>query len=248
VQYMAPEEQPILPVETVRDLGVVCGSDGGFTAHVNVTVKKARQKMGLILHMFATRSQECMLTLWRSLVIPVTEYASQVWHPVAVGDIQRMEALQRTFTSKIATVRHLNYYERLRALGLYSLERRRERYMIIYTWKMIEDLVPNVGVAVRNHARLGRMCRVAYADNRARAVVRNVKNSFITVRGPQLYNSLPKSVRELSDVTVDVFKKHLDAFLTSLPDEPPVPGYHRRALSNSVVDQMALMRADGRHW
>ena len=248
VQYTAPEDQPITPVETVRDLGVISNCDGGFDEHVTMTIKKARQKMGLIFRMFDTRSEKCMMTLWRSLIIPVTEYASQVWHPVTVRDIQRMEALQRTFTSKIDNMQRLNYYERLKALGLYSLERRRERYLVIYTWKMLENLVPNVGVTMRSHIRLGRLCHVPYANNRARAMVRNLKNSFITVRGPQLFNSLPKSVRELSRVSVDTFKNNLDTFLRSLPDEPPIPGYHRRAVSNSVMDQAALLRMDGFHW
>ena len=35
------------------------------------------------------------------------------------------------------------YHERLKSLGLYSLQRRRERYCIIYIWKIIEGLAPN---------------------------------------------------------------------------------------------------------
>ena len=38
----------------------------------------------------------------------------------------------------------LSYNERLKALKLYSLQRRRERYCIIYVWKVLEGLVPNV--------------------------------------------------------------------------------------------------------
>ena len=35
-------------------------------------------------------------------------------------------------THKITEVQHLNYWERLNELKLYSLQRRRERYIIIY--------------------------------------------------------------------------------------------------------------------
>ena len=41
-----------------------------------------------------------------------------------------------TFTYKITEVQHLNYWERLRELKLYSLQRRRERYIIIHIWKI----------------------------------------------------------------------------------------------------------------
>ena len=131
---------------------------------------------------------------------------------------------------------------------MYSIHRRRERYLIIYTWKILENMVPNVGMQCRAHPRLGRLCGVPYANHRARAAIRNLKNSFISVTGAKLFNTLPKNVRDLSNVNVDTFKRQLDKFLQDLPDEPPIPGYHRRALSNSVVDQVALMRADGRHW
>ena len=38
-----------------------------------------------------------------------------------------IEAIERTFTYKITEVQHLNYWERLLELKLYSLQRRRER-------------------------------------------------------------------------------------------------------------------------
>jgi hypothetical protein len=37
----------------------------------------------------------------------------------------------------------LNYWDRLKHLGLYSLEKKRERYIILYTLKMITGLAPN---------------------------------------------------------------------------------------------------------
>ena len=45
---------------------------------------------------------------------------------------QAIEAIQQTFTYKITEVHHLNYWERLQELKFYSLQRRRERYIIIY--------------------------------------------------------------------------------------------------------------------
>jgi hypothetical protein len=39
---------------------------------------------------------------------------------------------------------NLNYWERLKHLALYSLEERRERYIIQYTWKVLTGLAPNL--------------------------------------------------------------------------------------------------------
>ena len=50
---------------------------------------------------------------------------------------------------------------------------------------------------------------------------------------------MPKEIRNISGVSTDTFKKHLDNWLAKLPDEPGFPGYRtqRRANSNSILDQ-----------
>ena len=53
----------------------------------------------------------------------------------------------------------LSYSERLTVLNLYSLQRRRPRYIIIYVWNILEGLVPNIfppGTKESDHR--GRTC------------------------------------------------------------------------------------------
>ena len=40
----------------------------------------------------------------------------------------------------------LDYWLRLKLLRLYSVERRRERFMIVYLFKMLHGFVPNIGM------------------------------------------------------------------------------------------------------
>ena len=107
-----------------------------FTLHIRNILKKARDKIGWVLRMFQSRKLSLMLTLLKSLVIPLLEYCCQLWNSWRAKDIQAIEAIQRTFTYKIIEVQHLNYWGRMHELKLYSLHRRRERYIIIYIWKM----------------------------------------------------------------------------------------------------------------
>ena len=83
--------------------------------------------MGLVLRVFQSREPSHMLILLKSLVIPLLEYCCQLWNPWKAKDIQAIEAIQRTFTYKITEIQHLNYWERLHELKLYTLQRRRER-------------------------------------------------------------------------------------------------------------------------
>ena len=121
-----------------------------FTLHIRYIVKKASEKIGWVLRLFQSRKRSLMLTLLKSLVIPLLEYCCQLWNPWKAKDIQAIEAIQRTFTCKITEVHHLNYWERLHELKSYSLQRGRERYIIIYIWKITQHMVPNIDGTVRH--------------------------------------------------------------------------------------------------
>ena len=84
-----------------------------------------------------------MLALFKSIVLSRLDYGSQLWSPFLIKHITQLEKIQRSFTKHITGVNDMPYHERLKSLRLYSLQRRRERYCIIYIWKIIESLAPN---------------------------------------------------------------------------------------------------------
>ena len=55
----------------------------------------------------------------------------------------------------------------------------------------------------------------------------------------RLFNALPYELQNLTDVETDMFKKHLDNWLRTIPDTPKIDGYGASvpAVSNSIVDQ-----------
>ena len=55
----------------------------------------------------------------------ILECCCQLWNSWKAKDIQAIEAIQRKSIYKITEVQHLNYWERLHELKLYSLQRRR---------------------------------------------------------------------------------------------------------------------------
>ena len=78
-----------------------------------------------------------MLTLYKSLVRPILEYFSPVWSPFLRKDIDKLERVQRRVTKMMASVRHLPYNQRLKALNIPSLEHRRLRFDVIALYKII---------------------------------------------------------------------------------------------------------------
>ena len=124
---------------------------------------------------------------------------------------------------------------------MYSQERRRERYQIIYVWKVTQLLVSEYTLQFHHSPRHGRLVELLPVANGAPAAVRQTQEASLKVRGAKLFNLLPQEVRNLDNVTVDMFKSNLDSWLGSVPDQPTIPGRQRAASSNSLLDQVILL-------
>ena len=98
----------------------------------------------MLFRTFSTHEREPMIKLYNTYIKSKLEYCCIVWSPMQQSLICELEKIQKTFTKKIRGMEELNYHQRLKSLGMYSLERRRERYMIIYGWQQLEGLKENV--------------------------------------------------------------------------------------------------------
>ena len=75
----------------------------------------------------------------------------------------------------------------------------------------------------------------------APSVVRNARERTLGVRGAMVFNLLPEKLRSMNTDHVEVFKNHLDVFLTSIPDQPPTTGLGRPAESNNLQHQLPIL-------
>ena len=73
------------------------------------------------------------------------------------------------------------------------------------------------------------------------AKVRSARERSLSVHGAKLFNLLPQHLRDENSGSFELFKNHLDHFLSTVPDQPTVSGLVRAASSNSLVDQIPLM-------
>ena len=79
--------------------------------------------------------------------------------PVDGAGILSLEKLQYDFFKKIPELRGLNYWECLSNMNMLSMQRRLERYRIIYSWKVIEKLAPNCGISQIEGSEVSRLGR-----------------------------------------------------------------------------------------
>ena len=245
--YKNSNNDVIKPTSTVKDLGVTLSNDLSFQQHIQNVVQKCNNVSSWILRTFKTREPLPLLTLYKSLIIPHLDYCSQLWIPYKQQEISQLEQIQRSFTSKITNTYDLNYLDRLDKFHLCSLERRRERYLILYIWKIIENLVdnPNNKIVAYHHIRLGRLIGIPPWSNQTSSTrVSNIKHNFFTKKGPRLFNLLPIEIRNMSETNFNAFKRAVDKFLSHIPDHPNVGSVpnQREVANNSLESWIPCIR------
>ena len=142
--YADSNKNDIIVTKSVKDLGIYLSHDLTFQTQIIDLHKRTSQLCGWVLRTFISRNFFLMLQLFKSLILSRLDFGSQLWSPHKLFLISKVEKVQRSFTKHIDGMQHLSYPERLKALKLYSLQRRRDRYIIIYAWKIAEKLVPNM--------------------------------------------------------------------------------------------------------
>ena len=138
-----------------------------------------------------------------ALVIAIIEYESIIWSPHKKCDINSIEAIQRSFISKLDGLKDKNHHERLKCLKLYSLERRRDRYDILYAYKILKRTVPNVCLQFKWSSRRGRSLVPPPVTKNSSDHAKTVRNSSYRSRVTRLFNSLPTVLRNITDTNMD---------------------------------------------
>lgn len=131
--------------EAVRDLGVIIDSQLRFDAQVDEVVRKASKLNGFVMRMCKNfYLLDPIMSLFNQLVRPILEYCTPAWNPFYGTYVDRIEAVQHSFTRYIYRKFHYPYEEydqRLLRLGMKSLERRREEADVLFLHKLTHSSV-----------------------------------------------------------------------------------------------------------
>ena len=229
--------------------------DLSFEHHIRTIANKGIKMAGWILRTFNTRRPNVLLTLLKQLIYPTIEYNSILWNPTDPDLIDLLESVQNNFLKRIEcqTLKpSSDYWDRLATFKLYSLQRRRERYRIIYTWKIIHNFYPNPGhltdAEFPDHTDYPNPGITIHISNSNEITVRCREDLPRWAAGKSvlksccdLYNSLPRALRRILGPNeypiLNTFKEGLDNWLVTIPDRPNSARRAKICQSNSILHQ-----------
>lgn len=211
--YFFPSGEQIENVKTEKDLGVVFDDKLKFSLHVSQAVNKSNRILGLIFRTFVFMDTTMFLTLYKSLIRPNIEYATQVWSPILKKDQIAIENVQRRATKRVHSLQNLPYHARLIKLGLPTLEYRRKRNDVIEVYKIlnsIDNLDKDKLFTSSTTSTRGNDKKLFKKHSRT-----NVTQGIFSRRVVDSWNSLPNIV--VNSPTLNTFKSRLNIAWRNVP-------------------------------
>ena len=185
--------------DDIRDLGVQITSDLKYHKHIDLICARARRQIHFLFRAFITRNQRALLKGYCTFVRPILEYCSPVWSPSYLGDLDKIEKVQKYFTRWLhfrisPWIQKPSYSVRLHNYNLDTLERRR----LLADLKLYFQINRNFSVLTfdtffnrpnRENPRLGNRLAVRFPKFRT-----EIRKHHFSIRGITAWNSLPNEI------------------------------------------------------
>jgi len=178
-----------------------------------LAAQEANHTLDCIKSSMASRAREVILPLCWALGTPHPESCIQLWSPQHGKDMELLEWVQRRATKMIRGLEHLCCEERLRELGLFSLEKRGLRGDLIAAFQYLKGAYRKDGDRIFSRACSDRTRGNGFnlKEGKFRLAI---QKKYFALRVVKLLHRLPREVVDAS--SPERFKARLDGALRNL--------------------------------
>jgi len=209
----------VLPVHSVRDLGVHLDADVSMKAHISATVRSCFAALRQIRSVRRSLPRHALQTLIRALVVSKVDYCNAVLAGVSRGLLDRLQSVMNAAARLVFSARkHDHITPLLRDLHWLRIPERIQFRLCVLVYRCLHGTAPSY-LAESIHRT---------TDNDARRRLRSAVTSTLLippsrrstlgdrafpVAAPRAWNSLPPSTREAP--SLEIFRRELKTFLFS---------------------------------
>ena len=157
------------------------------------------------------RDRITWVKLYKQYVRPHLEYCIQAWSPWLEQDKKALEKVQERAIKMVSGLESKLYKERLKELGLQSLEDRRVRGDMTQVWKIMnshDNLEKNDFFAPVNQNIQRTRLRAVRVNLQKKRVETDIRKYSFAIRVPDYWNSLPIEMKEARNLII--FKNMYD--------------------------------------
>ncbi|KAK4812268.1 hypothetical protein QYF61_012943 [Mycteria americana] len=196
-----------------KDLGVLVDEKPDMSRQRALAAQKANRILGCIKSSVGSRLREAILPLCSALVRPPPAVLPPALEPSAPEGHGAVGAGPEEATKMVRGLEHLSYEDRLREVGLFSLEKRRLWGDLIAALQYLKEAYRKDGDRLFSRVCCDRTRSNGFKLREGRFRL-DIRKKFFTMRVVKHWNRLPREV--VDALSLGTFKVRLDGALRNL--------------------------------
>jgi ribonucleases P/MRP protein subunit RPP40 len=183
-----------------KDIGILVTDKLKPAAQCVAAARTAQAVLSQISRAFHYRDRHIFVQLYKQYVRPHLEFSTQVWSPWNEEDKACLEKIQQRAVKMVSGLRAVTYVERLRELGLTTLEERRHQADMAMVHKILHGqggLNPETWFERADNARNTRSAADPFNIKKKNGRL-EVRRNFFAIRVIEQWNAIPAEMKKLN--------------------------------------------------